>query len=66
MSLYNVCQQDVADAAAGLDDPRFAVFRDDAFFSLGTGASDARAAPEAWSTKDFLSAMRDARRTIDD
>ena len=55
------CEKDVDDASAALDEPRFAVFNGDAFFSLGTEGSGA-AAPEAWSTRDFMSAMHDAER----
>lgn len=54
-------EQDVEDAAAALDEPRFAVFKDDAFFSLGTEGSGT-AAPEAWSARDFESAMQEAER----
>lgn len=54
-------EQDVEDATAALDEPRFAVFKDDAFLSLGTEDSG-KAAPEAWSVRDFESVMQEAER----
>lgn len=60
------CEQDVRDAAVALEEPRFAAFRTDPFFSLGGhggsegdgGAGDDP--PGSWSTRDFVSAMEAA------
>lgn len=49
--------QDVGDADAALDGPRFSAFEYDVFFSEKESS-----VPEAWSTRDFLSAVEDATR----
>ncbi|CAM9859193.1 unnamed protein product, partial [Laminaria digitata] len=60
--LVATINKDVGDASAALDEPRFSSFKADAFFSAaGKGSS----APEAWSTRDFTSAMEEAAERAD-
>lgn len=60
-----VVAQDVRDAAAALDEPCFSAFKTDAFFvssTVGSGdsASAESCSPDAWSTREFVSAMEEA------
>lgn len=57
--------QDVGDAATALDEPRFSAFKQDAFFSPSSGGGGSASqgggnTPEAWSTREFGSAMDEA------
>lgn len=56
-SIRFLAVQDVGDADAALDEPRFSAFKRDVFFSDKEGS-----VPEAWSTGEFLSAVEDATR----
>ena len=49
--------QDVGDASAALDEPRFSSFKTDAFFST---AGQETSTPDAWATREFVSAMEEA------
>lgn len=56
-SMRFLALQDVGDADAALDEPRFSAFKRDVFFSEKESS-----VPEAWSTGEFLSAVEDATR----
>ena len=52
----------MSDASAALDEPRFFSFKSDAFFAA---AGKESSTPEAWSTRDFASAMEEAAEKAD-
>lgn len=67
--LVATINKDVGDAAAALDEPRFAVFKADAFFSQPPAGADGEAGSsavilEAWSTREFQRATEDAARAV--